>query len=213
MRGEQLPAHVGRRLELGIGARAGRAQEIAAVGGLEIDADRQPLRLLAAPGIDALEIAPRIDRLPGGDFGHDASLSTPCATARAGCEDRRSPADRPSRRPCWARGTASAPDRASRLRTIPRAAGAAPATSSTSYQAGRRCTSRPISRARSSVCVRHALGAPVDVVEQPPVRLLEAEQVIAAVGRGTEHGAVARPRRAPRRSRPAAPSARSGCRN
>ena len=48
-RGEQRPAHVGRRLELGIGARTGRAQEIAAVGGLEIDADRQPLRLLAAP--------------------------------------------------------------------------------------------------------------------------------------------------------------------
>ncbi len=80
---EQRPAHVRRRLELGIGARAGRAQEIAAVGRLEIDADRQPFRLLAAPGIDALEIAPRVDSLPGAIAVMTRAFRTPCATARA----------------------------------------------------------------------------------------------------------------------------------
>src|SRR5262249_54950459 len=61
-RDEQLPAHVGGRLELGVGARAGGAQEIAAIGGLEIDANRLSCGVIAAPlADDALEIALRID--------------------------------------------------------------------------------------------------------------------------------------------------------
>ena len=56
-RGEQLPAHVGRRLELLIGARTGGAEQIAAVGGLQIEADRLVLRHIAV-GPDAFEIAP-----------------------------------------------------------------------------------------------------------------------------------------------------------
>ena len=38
-RGEELPGHVGFGLELLVGARAGGAEEIAAVGGLEVEAD------------------------------------------------------------------------------------------------------------------------------------------------------------------------------
>ena len=60
-RDEQLPAHVGGGLELGVGARAGRAQEIAAVCGLEIDADRRAARIVAALLFDAFEVAPGID--------------------------------------------------------------------------------------------------------------------------------------------------------
>ena len=37
---EQLPAHVGLRLEVRVGARAGGAQQVAAVGGLQVEADR-----------------------------------------------------------------------------------------------------------------------------------------------------------------------------
>ena len=85
-------------------------------------------------------------------------------------------------------------DRASRPRTAPHAAAAAPAN--------RRRRTRPADNARrgrsrcarSSVWPCDAVGAPVDVVEQAPVRLLDAEQVVAAIGRRTEHGAVARPR-------------------
>ena len=47
-RGEQLPAHVRRRLELLIGARAGGAEQIAAVRRLQIEADRQLLGTSAA---------------------------------------------------------------------------------------------------------------------------------------------------------------------
>jgi len=39
-----------------------------------------------------------------------------------------------------------------------------------------------------------ALGAPGDVIEQAAVRGLQTEQIIAPVARGTEHGALARPR-------------------
>jgi len=38
--GEELPWHVGFGFELLVGARAGCAEEVAAVGGLEIEADR-----------------------------------------------------------------------------------------------------------------------------------------------------------------------------
>ncbi len=40
---------------------------------------------------------------------------------------------------------------------------------------------------------RDTVGAPVNVIEQAPVGVLDAEKVVAAVGGGTEHGAVARP--------------------
>src|SRR6516225_266975 len=60
-RGEELPAHVGGRLEFLVGAGTGRAQEVAAVRGLEIDANRLSRGVLVAPLVDALEIAPRID--------------------------------------------------------------------------------------------------------------------------------------------------------
>src|SRR5712691_10071822 len=59
--GEQLPAHVGRRLELLVGARARRAQQVAAVRRLQIDTDRKPFRAIGARLADALEIAARID--------------------------------------------------------------------------------------------------------------------------------------------------------
>ncbi len=38
--GEQLPAHVRLRLQIGVGARAGGAEQVAAVGGLQVEADR-----------------------------------------------------------------------------------------------------------------------------------------------------------------------------
>ena len=38
--GEQLPAHIGRRLQFLERARAGLAQQVAAVGDLQIEADR-----------------------------------------------------------------------------------------------------------------------------------------------------------------------------
>ncbi len=60
-RGEQLPAHVGGRLELLVGARARRAQQVAAVGRLQIDTDRKPFRAIGARLADALEIAAGID--------------------------------------------------------------------------------------------------------------------------------------------------------
>ena len=60
-RGEQFPAHVGGRLELLIGARASRAQEIAAVGRLQIKADRLVLGDFAVRR-HAFEIALGIDR-------------------------------------------------------------------------------------------------------------------------------------------------------
>ena len=58
-----------------------------------------------------------------------------------------------------------------------------------------------------------ALGAPGDVIEQAAVRGFQAEQIIAAVARRTEHGALARPRQHRPRSPPGTPSAASGCRN
>src|SRR6202047_1749736 len=57
---EQLPAYVCRRLELRIGPRASRAEQIAAVGGLQIKAHRRVLGRLVAT-MHALEITPRID--------------------------------------------------------------------------------------------------------------------------------------------------------
>ena len=60
-RREQVPAQVGRRLELLIGARTGRAQEIAAVGHFQIKADRRTPGDLGALVRDRLMVAARID--------------------------------------------------------------------------------------------------------------------------------------------------------
>ena len=59
-RREQLPAHVGRRLELRISARARGAEQIAAVGGFQIETNRVVLGDFAI-GFDVFEITPRID--------------------------------------------------------------------------------------------------------------------------------------------------------
>ena len=58
--GEQLPAHVGGRLQLLIGARAGGAQQIAAVRRLQIEADRVRGGDGRAVLADPLEVAARI---------------------------------------------------------------------------------------------------------------------------------------------------------
>ena len=63
-RAEQLPAHVGGRLELLVGARAGRAQQVAAVRDLQIETDRLAHRG-AAHRAHAFEVTARVD----GDFG------------------------------------------------------------------------------------------------------------------------------------------------
>ena len=58
---KKLPAHIGRRLELLVGSRAGGAQKVATVGRLQIKAHgivRRPI----AVGAHALEITPWIDR-------------------------------------------------------------------------------------------------------------------------------------------------------
>jgi hypothetical protein len=55
---EQLPAHVGGRLQIFKGARAGFAQQIAAIGRLDIETDRFLLGNLAACVADGFEIAP-----------------------------------------------------------------------------------------------------------------------------------------------------------
>ena len=59
--GEQLPAQVRLGLEVGIGARAGGAEQIAAVGGLQVEANGIA-RGDRAHRLDAVVIAPRIDR-------------------------------------------------------------------------------------------------------------------------------------------------------
>jgi hypothetical protein len=57
---EQLPAHIGGRLEIFEGARAGFAQQIAAIGRLDVKANRLLLGNLAARVADGFEIAPRV---------------------------------------------------------------------------------------------------------------------------------------------------------
>src|SRR5690242_21856710 len=60
-RGEQLPTHIGRGFKLLVGARTRRAQQIAAVGRFQIEANRILLRDIVIGGY-VLEIAGRIDR-------------------------------------------------------------------------------------------------------------------------------------------------------
>jgi hypothetical protein len=59
---EQTPVHIRRRLELFVGARTGGAEQIAAVGDLQIEADRRTLRHRRTLGRDLLVIAARIKR-------------------------------------------------------------------------------------------------------------------------------------------------------
>ena len=64
--------------------------------------------------------------------------------------------------------------------------------SSTSYQTGKSMNlETDLARALARL-FGDALGAPGDIVEHAAVRGLEAEQIIAAVVRRAEHGAVAR---------------------
>jgi hypothetical protein len=65
---EQLPAHVGGRLELGVGARTSGAEQIAAVRHLQIEADRRPLGRGCRAHRHRLVVATRVDE-PG--FGQD----------------------------------------------------------------------------------------------------------------------------------------------
>ena len=91
---KELPAHVGRRLELFIGSRAGGAQKVAAVGRLQIEAHGIVLRPIAV-GAHTLEVTPRIDRrfrlrrihqaLPRGICGTSSgrsSINAPAARLR-----------------------------------------------------------------------------------------------------------------------------------
>jgi hypothetical protein len=61
-RHEQLPAHVCRRLEFLVGARTGGAQQIAAVGHFQIEADRRSLGDLGALARNRFVIAARVER-------------------------------------------------------------------------------------------------------------------------------------------------------
>ena len=63
---KQLPAHIGWPLEIFERARAGFAQQVAAIGRLDVKADRLLLGNLAARVADGFEIAPRVgSRLRG----------------------------------------------------------------------------------------------------------------------------------------------------
>ena len=53
---------------------------------------------------------------------------------------------------------------------------------------------RDRSRAPAPAFARRRCGAPGDILEHAAVRGFETEQIIAAVGRRAEHGAIARPR-------------------
>jgi hypothetical protein len=55
--GKQLPAHVGWRLELLERARAGLAEQVAAIGNLEIEANRRLFGDARAIGSDLLEVS------------------------------------------------------------------------------------------------------------------------------------------------------------
>ena len=61
-RGEQLPAHIPRRLEVFESARAGGAEQVAAVRRLQIEADGIFIDRRAQPVGGPLEIAPRVRR-------------------------------------------------------------------------------------------------------------------------------------------------------
>src|SRR6266478_2508724 len=63
---EEFPAHIRRRLEVLEGARTGLAQEIAAIGRLEIKANRLLFGDRAAGVADSFEVAARIGFSLGG---------------------------------------------------------------------------------------------------------------------------------------------------
>ena len=66
-RTKPFPIHVRRRLEIGVCARAGRAQQIAPIGHFQIQADRRPRRDPRAVRVGRFMVAPRVDRLRCGD--------------------------------------------------------------------------------------------------------------------------------------------------
>ena len=80
---EQLPAHVRLRLEVGIGARAGGAEQVAAVGRLQVEADRIVHRHGRARVGDAVVVAARIDGRAGGGVRLDSHGVSPTGTAMA----------------------------------------------------------------------------------------------------------------------------------
>ena len=67
---KQIPTHVGGWLKLLVGARAGRAQQIATIGCLEIDTDWRVLRG-SGPDASLFEIVLRRER---GSLNHSAAL-------------------------------------------------------------------------------------------------------------------------------------------
>ena len=82
-RREQVPAHVCRRLQFLVGARTSGAQQIAAVGHFQIEADRRPLRDLGALARDRLVIAARIEgRASAWHFAEKAHGDNPASAVR-----------------------------------------------------------------------------------------------------------------------------------
>ena len=73
--GEQIPAHVGRRLQVGVGARAGRAKQVAAVRGLKIQADRRTLGSRRYDGRRGLVIPAGVKGRPVDDGTHAHAIS------------------------------------------------------------------------------------------------------------------------------------------
>src|SRR5262245_66497836 len=80
-RPEQVPAHVCRRLELLVSARAGGAQEIAAIGDFQMDADRWVSGYFGALAFDRFMVASRIAAL----------VSKRITDGRAHCDRARAP--------------------------------------------------------------------------------------------------------------------------
>ena len=73
---EQLPRHVGRRLELRISARTGGAQQVAAVGHLQVEADRGPVGDAAFSPCAGFEIAARVDGFGSGGATVSSSIGS-----------------------------------------------------------------------------------------------------------------------------------------
>ena len=167
---EQLPAHVGRRLELLVGARAGRAQQIAAVGRLEIEADRRrlrrcapgargsrssgadrPARAWSAPPLRLPDRAAETRPLPTASFRGPLRAAAPRAETPARDRSRRA-GGRTARVECSARMRARGSSRTTSPSNSSARSSLSASASSTSYHGGRTCTSMPISSARCSVC-------------------------------------------------------------
>ena len=208
-RGEQLPAHVGRRLELRVGARAGRAQKIAAVGRFQIKADRLMLGHVAA-GIDALEVALGIDSplccrrchyvFARWFVSRRAGQARNCST----CID---PSMRRLKSRCRRRSLSNAavclawwsccPSRRCRsdfgsAQLVLQSAQALGIVDIVPHR--QPVNLKPDLAGALERLLGDALRAPCDIFEQTPMCGLDAEQIIAAVARRAEHGAVARPR-------------------